>query len=224
MINKISKYTTRAVGIAAIVEVLSVSPAASGDWATFKAAYCPKYEHAMLVLEGKHFATPQLSVYGFLEATGTTERPTDFEDFYGEVRLNQSLGSLDAHLKRIGIAGEGNGGTDMADFIRFGLTYTPPTPQGNYTFIKWYPIETDGERGSQVSIFTEQSISSKFKGSLLVDYNVRPAKSYVEMAVNLLLNDKMSFRLEGRGAQELEKISDIAQLQVAPYVMIAYGL
>lgn len=117
-------------------------------------------------IESNGELSDRLSYYGFLDADATQESPADLESFYGELRLMTPV--TDA----LCLAAEYNGGNSMEDLVRLGVGYSPRLGENNFTFLKFYPVETSGKKGMQFSVYSRQKLGSRLNASLWADWDI----------------------------------------------------
>lgn len=188
--RKIKKITA---GLAFIFALYSSSPALAEDgWANIQPAFNTRANHAILRMEGGSNITDKLSCYGWFDADAASEKPCDFENFYGEGRLTYKINNI------LGIAAEYNGGNNCKDTVRFGITITPKTNKKNFTMFKYFPYETTGKKGQQLCLFSSQKLTPKLGASLIIDYNLDKKTWYVEPELNYKLNNNSTMFTQGR--------------------------
>ncbi|MFH1071900.1 MAG: hypothetical protein V1743_00545 [Nanoarchaeota archaeon] len=191
---------------------------AKDGWAQFTPAYHTAEQRATLRMEGGSTLTDGLSTYGFIDADATPEKPADLENFYAEARLNQNLGKITPVLKPFGIAIEYNGGNGLEDIVRAGITFSPAIAAGNFTFVKFYPVETSGDKGLQLSMFTSQTLPYGFATSILVDYNITADAAYAEQEIGFKVTPQVTLVGQSRLA-----VAEGMKPAISPAVGLRYA-
>lgn len=135
-------------------------------------------------LEGGADISDKVSLYGFMNLNASEESPFDFENYYLESRLAYAIND------KLKLSLEIDSGSDMEDFQRLGVLYTPETWKNNFTMIRLFPFETNGNYGPQATIFTSQDLTDKTSLWLTVDYNIEPEIAFVELELNNKMNDR----------------------------------
>ncbi len=204
--NIIRKVKKISIGIA-LASVLTGCATFSprNNWLNIQPAYNFEAQHRTVRLEGGTNLTKDLSVYSYSDIDATKEKPTDFESFYNETRLNYLLRPIDERLKEFGLAVEYNGGTGTKDVLRFGLTHTTKVGDGNFTLLKFYPIETSGDLGMQVGLYTSQKLTDRLKANLLVDFNLKLRTIYAEPEIDIDITDILKLFCQARISMETDK-------------------
>ena len=192
---------------ASVVAALAL-PARAGNWANVQPAYNLNAEHAIMRLEAGADLSDHTKFYGFLDLDGSKEHPLDLQNFYGEARVMRKLGK-----SNWAAACEFDVGSDLDDFVRIGATYTPKTGKGNFTQLRLWPLETSGDRGPQLSVFSSQDLTDRVSVNGLLDYNVEPNTAYIEAGIEAKVGRKASIFAQARGFGEIG-----GAMQISPFV------
>src|SRR3989344_4937924 len=182
-------------------------------------AYNIKQQHATVRVEASPEPAERIKLYSFIDADATKEKPVDFENMYGEVRLSYSLGGLAEVLTSLSAAAEYNGGNGLDDTVRFGPMFGKELWKGNFTAAKFFPVEVTEEKGMQVCFYVSQDIGDRVTASLLGEYNLKPKELYGEAEVGVKITDNISAVGQARILVP-HKGSDT---DVAPVVGVKYG-
>jgi hypothetical protein len=211
MIKKLKGKMRKAIMGLALLTELSTPDIKAEGWANIQPAYDTKAKHATVKLEGGTKIADNVSTYGFLHLDATKEKPTDLENFYGELRTAYSVTDI------LGLAAEYNGGNGTEDTIRLGITITPNLGKNNFTMLKFFPYETSEKKGPQWGLFTSQKLTDRIGASLLLDYNTNNRTLYVEPQISVELTKKLTGFLQGR---HFGSIDD--KIELAPIIGLKY--
>ncbi|HLC20361.1 MAG TPA: hypothetical protein VJK72_05545 [Candidatus Nanoarchaeia archaeon] len=180
-------------------------------------AYNVKNEHATIRIEGSSEPVKRLKLYSFADIDATKEKPIDFENWYGEVRLGYSLGDVAKALEGLSAIAEYNGGNGLEDTVRFGPQWSSSLWKGNFISAKFFPFDI-ANKEMQAGLFVSQGIG-KVTTSLLGEYNFEPKTLYSEAEFAVKLTDRISAVAQAR-AFIPAKASDT---EIAPIVGVRYG-
>ena len=204
-IKNIAKALT---GFAFIVTLCS-QPVKAGEWTTVKGAVSTKNPHALVTVESDAEISSRLSVFGFIDAEATEEKPYDFKSLYCEGRVTLKFNNL------VRAIAEYNGGNNYEDTIRLGIAVTPKLGKDNFTFIKLIPYETTEKKGPQASLFTLQNLTDRLSASILADYNLDSKTLYLEPTLDYKLGNNLSAFIQGRS------FGKVGEFDFVPYVGIS---
>lgn len=189
----------------------SLPAAAENAWANIQPGYNIKDKHPTVRLESGSDITDKLGLYAYMDLDSTKDKPSDFESYFGAVRLTQRLNNL------LGLVGEYEGGNDCEDTVRIGAAITPKLGKGNFTVLRLFPYETSREKGPQVALFVSQKFTDKLTSSLLACYDIDPKNLYLEPELDLALTKDITLFLQGRSFGEAKKTPDMATVAGIKY-------
>jgi len=162
---------------------------ASAQWVDVQTAYKPKDNVPTTRIEAG-MTRNRFNTYGFLDFDGTMNKSYP-RNAYLQTRASYEL------FKGVNAVAEMNVGTDFADTIRFGALYSPKL-KDNFTVVKFYPAETTGKKGTQIDAYSVQYIG-KFAPSVLVNYNVKPKTTYMELELEYKFSKHVTAYTQMRG-------------------------
>ena len=199
--------------------ILSACNAIPEGWADVQPACKTKEQQMTIRVEGGAQPARNLKFYSFIDADTSKEHPIDLETFYGEARLTYAFGDLSDCVKDFGVAAELNGGTGFRDLIRFGPTYTTSLVDGNFTALKFFPIETSGNSGMQAGLYSLQKITDRVNASVTLEYNFDPKQLYGELESTVKVVDHLKILGQIRMQLPVEKPKDV---DFSPVVGVRY--
>lgn len=184
MMNKLKNYTKGLAIVAALYA--SAAGAADNGWMNIQPAYNANDNHVTVRIEGGADVSDKVSVYSFADIDASKQEPLDFENLYGEARFKFTVNDW---LK---VLAEHDFGTGFKDFTRLGVEITPSIDDNNFTAIRVFPYETDGDVGSQIDVYSAQQITDKLNASILAELKLGIDSLYAELELGYDLSDDVT--------------------------------
>ncbi|MEK6908852.1 MAG: hypothetical protein AABX23_02265 [Nanoarchaeota archaeon] len=176
----------------------------SKGWLNVQPAYKLDSKSSTVRLEGGNNFGNRVNLYSFVDFYAP-ENSTDLDTFYGEARIDYSLGGLSSKLDGLSLATEYNGGSDNEDLVRVGVKYDTSLLAGNYLSLRAFPFETSGENGPKLGLFTTQQITDRISAQLLVNNYTDINKFYVEGELDFRVGDTANLFVQGRSFGEFDE-------------------
>jgi len=148
--------------------LITTATALASQWLDVQPAYNTDLQVGTVRLEGGG-KREGLSLYGFVDLSGDTDRRWAFKHPYGEARLMRSLQDVRPDWQAWNLTVEYNGGEGVDDLLRVGLVWNTSLLDGNTTALKLYPVATR-DHDAQVSLYSRQALSSKLSAYVVFDY------------------------------------------------------
>lgn len=207
--------TIKKIAVACLVlagALSATSCARTQGWSNVQPAYNARQNALTVRVEGGTDITDKLNCYAFLDADTAEKNSADLENFYGEARVAYALNDV------FRVAVEYDCGNNCKDLARVGLTITPKTGKRNFTMLKFWPVETSGQKGPQVCIYSSQKLTDKLSASMTAEYNIDSRTLYLEPELRFKPNDQFFAFLQGRGFGSIDD-----KIEFAPVIGVGYN-
>ncbi len=186
-----------------LTAALLASSCAPESWSNVQPAYKPRQNTPTVRVEGGT-KSGRVSFYSFIDMDPVQDNSADMESFYGEARVAYALNDVWA------LAVEYDAGNNCDDLARAGVVITPKTWKGNFTMLKYYPVETTGNKGQQLCAYTSQAITDKVDAILTAEYNFRSRTLYLEPEISFKPNERCAVFVQGRHFSSIDDRIDLA--------------